>query len=81
MLLAYKSDLGAAREEVRVARALGTLPLLAQALARGELFYAKVRLNGLEALRENAVTALPEHRVIGAVVRDLWTTDNRSAEP
>src|SRR5260370_23114049 len=36
-------DLGAARERVRVARALGTLPLLAQALAHGELSYAKVR--------------------------------------
>ena len=36
-------DLGAARERVRVARALGTLPLLAGALARGELCYAKVR--------------------------------------
>ena len=36
-------DLGAARERVRVARALGTLPGLAQALARGELSYAKVR--------------------------------------
>jgi 5-methylcytosine-specific restriction endonuclease McrA len=36
-------DLGAARERIRVARALGTLPLLAQALARGELSYAKVR--------------------------------------
>ena len=36
-------DLGAARERVRVARARGTLPLLAQALARGELSYAKVR--------------------------------------
>src|SRR5205809_5017790 len=34
---------GAARERVRVARALGTLPLLAQALACGELSYAKVR--------------------------------------
>src|SRR5881409_3222457 len=34
---------GSAREKVRVARALGTLPLLAQALARGELSYAKVR--------------------------------------
>jgi hypothetical protein len=32
-----------AREKVRVARALGTLPRLAQALARGELSYAKVR--------------------------------------
>src|SRR5437868_8220233 len=36
-------DPGAARERVRVARALGTLRLLAQALARGELSYAKVR--------------------------------------
>jgi hypothetical protein len=36
-------DLGAARERVRVARALGSLPLLAGALARGELSYAKVR--------------------------------------
>src|SRR5437762_7538606 len=34
---------GAAREHVRVARALGTLPLLAHALARGELSHAKVR--------------------------------------
>src|SRR6202007_972189 len=34
---------GAAREHVRVARALGTLPLLSQALARGELSYSKVR--------------------------------------
>src|SRR5258708_18670800 len=36
-------DPGAARERVRVARALGTLPRLAHALARGELSYAKVR--------------------------------------
>ena len=36
-------DLGTAREKVRVARALATLPLLAQALACGELSYAKVR--------------------------------------
>ncbi len=36
-------DLGAARERVRVARALGTLPLLAHALACGELSYAKAR--------------------------------------
>jgi hypothetical protein len=34
---------GAAREHVRVARALGSLPLLRQALARGELSYSKVR--------------------------------------
>jgi Domain of unknown function (DUF222) len=36
-------DLGAAREKVRVARALGMLPLLARALAHGELSYTKVR--------------------------------------
>jgi len=36
-------DPGAARERVRVARALGTLPRLAEALARGEISYAKVR--------------------------------------
>ena len=36
-------DLGAAREKVRVALALGSLPRLTQALAHGELSYAKVR--------------------------------------
>src|SRR5213593_617134 len=36
-------EAGAAREWVRVARALGTLPRLAQALARGEISYSKVR--------------------------------------
>src|SRR5712691_6404247 len=35
--------LGAGREHVRVARALGALPRLAEALARGELSYSKVR--------------------------------------
>jgi hypothetical protein len=34
---------GAAREHVRVARALGSLPKLAAALGRGELSYSKVR--------------------------------------
>jgi 5-methylcytosine-specific restriction endonuclease McrA len=36
-------DPGAARERVRVARALGTLPRLASALAHGQVSYAKVR--------------------------------------
>src|SRR5216117_205368 len=36
-------DQGAARERVRVARALGSLPRLAKALARGELSYSKDR--------------------------------------
>jgi hypothetical protein len=35
--------MGAAREHVRVARALETLPLLTSALARGERSYSKVR--------------------------------------
>jgi hypothetical protein len=41
--LTYRTGLApsAAREHVRVARALGALPLLAQALARGELSYSK----------------------------------------
>jgi hypothetical protein len=34
---------GAAREKVRVARALARLPLLSEAMGRGELSYAKVR--------------------------------------
>ena len=36
-------DMGAAREKVRVARALPNLPRLAGALRRGEISYAKVR--------------------------------------
>jgi hypothetical protein len=36
-------DLGAAREKVRVARALAVLPLLSRALAQGALSYAKAR--------------------------------------
>jgi 5-methylcytosine-specific restriction endonuclease McrA len=36
-------DLGAARERVRVAHALGALPRLAEAFACGQLSYAKVR--------------------------------------
>jgi len=36
-------DLGAAREKVRVARALADLPLLSAAMERGELSFSKVR--------------------------------------
>ncbi len=36
-------DVGAAREKLRVARALGALPQLAAAMRRGELSYSKVR--------------------------------------
>src|ERR1700688_3290211 len=36
-------DPGAAREKMRVARALGALPLLSAAMRRGEISYSKVR--------------------------------------
>src|SRR5690606_26539565 len=36
-------DLGAAREKVRVARALENLPQVSAAMARGEISYSKVR--------------------------------------
>jgi hypothetical protein len=36
-------DLGAAREKMRVAHALAALPLLSEAMRRGELSYSKVR--------------------------------------
>ena len=51
-------DMGAAREKVRVARALATLPHLAQALSRGELSYAKVRALTRVATPDN------EHRLL-----------------
>ena len=51
--------LGAAREKVRVARALGDLPLLSGAMRRGQLSYSKVR-----ALTRVA-TAANERRLLG----------------
>jgi hypothetical protein len=36
-------DLGAAREKVRVARALGELPLISASMKKGEISYSKVR--------------------------------------
>jgi hypothetical protein len=52
-------DLGASREKVRVARALGELPLLSEAMARGELSYSKIR-----ALTRVA-TAATEEELLG----------------
>jgi hypothetical protein len=46
-------DLGAARERVRVARALGALPHLEAALARAEVSYSKVRAMTRVATPEN----------------------------
>src|SRR4029450_11799930 len=75
---------GAAREHVRVARALGTLPLLAQALARGELSYAKVRAltrvatpDTEERLLEVGRAGTAEH--VERIVRG-WRRVDRQAE-
>lgn len=46
-------DLGTAREKVRVARALDDLPLVSDAMRRGELSYAKVRALTRIATPEN----------------------------
>lgn len=46
-------DLGAAREKVRVARALAVLPRPSDAMRRGELSYAKVRALSRVATSEN----------------------------
>ena len=77
-------DPGAAREKVRVARALGTLPLLAVALARGELSYAKVRAltrvatpTTEERLLNVGRSGTAEH--VEAIVRG-WRRVDRKAE-
>ena len=51
-------ELGAAREKVRVAKALGELPLLSDAMRRGELSYSKVRPLTRVATPENEVELL-----------------------
>jgi len=51
-------DLGAAREKVRVARALATLPHLSGAMQRGEISYAKVRALTRIATPENEARLL-----------------------
>jgi hypothetical protein len=77
-------DLGAARERVRVARALGTLPLFAQALARGELSYAKVRALTRVATPETEARLLAVGRAgtaahVERIVRG-WRRVDRQAE-
>jgi len=51
-------DLGAAREHVRVARALGELPLIDDALRQGQVSYSKVRALTRVATAENEVSLL-----------------------
>src|SRR5438132_8619326 len=77
-------DLGAARERVRVARALGTLPLLAHALARGELSSAKVRALTRVASPETEARLLAVGRAgtaahVERIVRG-WRRVDRKAE-
>ena len=77
-------DLGAARERVRVARALGTLPRLSEALARGELSYAKVRALTRVATPETEARLLTVGRAgtaahIERIVRG-WRRVDRQAE-
>ena len=77
-------DLGAARERVRVARALGTLPALADALARGELSYAKVRALTRIATPETEARLLAVGRAgtaahVESLVRG-WRRVDRQAE-
>jgi hypothetical protein len=77
-------DLGAAREKVRVARALEALPLLYQALARGELSYAKVRALTRVATPETEERLLAVGRAgtaehVERIVRG-WRRVDRNAE-
>ena len=75
---------GAAREHVRVARALGSLPGLAQALARGELSYSKVRALSRVATPETEERLLAVGRAgtaehVELIVRG-WRRMDRKAE-
>jgi Domain of unknown function (DUF222) len=77
-------DLGAARERVRVARALETLPLLAQALAGGQVSYAKVRALTRVATPETEARLLAVGRAgtaaqVERIVRG-WRRVDRRAE-
>ena len=75
---------GAARERVRVARALGTLPALAEALGRGALSYAKVRALTRVATPETEARLLAVGRAgtavhVERIVRG-WRRVDRQAE-
>ncbi|MBI2204473.1 MAG: DUF222 domain-containing protein, partial [Candidatus Rokubacteria bacterium] len=84
--LTYRVGLGrgAAREKVRVARALGTLPQIAGALARGEVSYAKVRALTRVATPDTEERLLAYARAdTAAHVERLvqgWRTVDRNAE-
>jgi hypothetical protein len=75
---------GASREHVRVARALGSLPRLAHALARGELSYSKIRALTRVATTETEERLLAVGRAgtaehVERIVRG-WRRMDRKAE-
>jgi hypothetical protein len=77
-------DLGAARERVRVARAVETLPLLAEALAGGQVSYAKLRALTRVATPETEARLLAVGRAgtaaqVERIVRG-WRQVDRRAE-
>ncbi|HVS03219.1 MAG TPA: DUF222 domain-containing protein [Thermoanaerobaculia bacterium] len=77
-------DLGAAREKVRVARALGELPRIAEAMRHGELSYSKVRALTRVATAENEEGLLEFARAgtaahVEKLVR-VWRRVDRIAE-
>jgi hypothetical protein len=75
---------GSARERVRVARALGTLPALTEALGRGQLSYAKVRALTRIATAETEARLLAMARAGTAVYVERivqgWRRVDRQAE-
>jgi 5-methylcytosine-specific restriction endonuclease McrA len=76
-------DLGAARERVRVARALPALPRLSEALDRGQLSYAKVRALTRVATPETEARLLAVGRAgtaahVERIVRGWRRMDRRS---
>ena len=82
-------ELGAAREKVRVARALPELPQTAAALERGEVSYSKVRALSrvADAESEDHFLAVARHgtaaqleRVVRATRRAHLTVENNRAE-
>jgi hypothetical protein len=78
-------DLGAAREKVRVARALGTLPLIDDALRQARVSYSKVRAMSRVATPGNEADLLTMARHSTAaqlekICRSLRRVDQEDAE-
>ncbi len=74
-------DLGAARERVRVARALGGLPLLAAAIGRGEISYAKTRAVTRVATRHTEARLLAIARTTTAAQVERLVRGWRAEDP